>query len=348
MSFAATPSASQMQRVRAVPRVADVIGAMLRDEAAGVFSVSTERAVATVCGRQSTAAELRRESRVAAHELEAAREQAAELHAEMAATTHRAATNFGTAATLRPRRSSSITGAMGAAQLARELRSGSTSRRAAGGDDDASLFLGLEPVNHAATVYEPFTREFYRCHSEILRLHRDPALTATTIAKRRAELEVRVRAPRGVELGAAAVPLLFDYFLDAQREEAAKSRKFASRKRAGGGGAAAAAAGAAAGAVTMAGGVAPFQRAGAAAALTDEFCVLVELLAITRGNEANGGREAAAAMVNAVRTHGVYRPEIDDSRVQFGVLMRLAEDFVAACEQDQRSSIAAALAGLCR
>jgi hypothetical protein len=29
-------------------------------------------------------------------------------------------------------------------------------------------------------------------------------------------------------------------------------------------------------------------------------------------------------------------------------LMRLAEDFVAACEQDQRSSIAAALAGLCR
>ena len=77
-----------------------------------------------------------------------------------------------------------------------------------GGDDDASLFLGLEPVNHAATVYEPFTREFYRCHSEILRLHRDPALTATTIAKRRAELEVRVRAPRGVELGAAAVPLL--------------------------------------------------------------------------------------------------------------------------------------------
>ena len=146
----------------------------------------------------------------------------------------------------------------------------------------------------------------------------------------------------------AAVPLLFDYFLVAQREEAAKSRKFASRKRAGGGGAAAAAAGGAAGAVTMAGGVAPFQRAGAAAALTDEFCVLVELLAITRGNEANGGREAAAAMVNAVRTHGVYRPEIDDSRVQFGVLMRLAEDFVAACEQDQRSSIAAALAGLCR
>ena len=182
MSFAATPSASQMQRVRAVPRVADVIGAMLRDEAAGVFSVSTERAVATVCGRQSTAAELRRECRVAAHELEAAREQAAELHAEMAATTHRAATNFGTAATLRPRRSSSITGAMGAAQLARELRSGSTSRRAAGGDDDAS--------SPSLAVEETRTRE--ERELQIRYAVADPVSTGRALAAMRGQVTARV------------------------------------------------------------------------------------------------------------------------------------------------------------
>ena len=71
---------------------------------------------------------------------------------------------------------------------------------------DASLLVGLDPVDHASVVYAPFAKSAYCCHSDILRLRRDAAAAKAEVAKRRAALQVRVRC--SVALGSAEVPLL--------------------------------------------------------------------------------------------------------------------------------------------
>jgi hypothetical protein len=180
------------------------------------------------------------------------------------------------------------------------------------------------------------------------------------------KVESLVRAPRGAWALSAAAPLLFRCFLDGARE-ARQLEQQQQRVRSGGAKAALAKVAAKAAAAkersaaksnaqrerkrdAVEGGAASAKRGRgnddasahgpkrAAAQLSDSFCVFVELLALARRAASleaaarSAAREAAAAMAEAARVYGVYRPEEDEGGAQFNILARLAGEFVGACE----------------